>query len=76
MADCLLSGNSTSAIMDGLATLTLLPHGEDYVISMPYAHCKGKCLVSRMESNAKLAQSTYSLKNCLKELWQHVLSNI
>ncbi|XP_046861335.1 oxysterol-binding protein-related protein 8-like isoform X2 [Xenia sp. Carnegie-2017] len=34
-------GNSTSAIMDGLATLTLLPHGEDYVISMPYAHCKG-----------------------------------
>ncbi|XP_028417007.1 oxysterol-binding protein-related protein 8-like isoform X2 [Dendronephthya gigantea] len=34
-------GNSTSAIMDGLANLTLLPHGEDYVISMPYAHCKG-----------------------------------
>ena len=29
--------------MDGLATLTLLSHGEDYVISMPYAHCKGKC---------------------------------
>ncbi len=28
--------------MDGLATLTLLSHGEDYVISMPYAHCKGK----------------------------------
>lgn len=34
-------GNSTSAIMDGCANLTLLPHGEDYVITMPYAHCKG-----------------------------------
>lgn len=32
--------------MDGLATLTLLPHGEDYVVSMPYAHCKGLCLLN------------------------------
>ena len=38
-------GNSTSAIMDGFANLTLLPHGEDYVISMPYAHCKGRLKV-------------------------------
>jgi len=34
-------GNSTSAILDGAATLTLLPRGEEYVMTMPYAHCKG-----------------------------------
>lgn len=35
------SGNSTSAILDGVALLTLLPRGEDYTITIPYAHCKG-----------------------------------
>jgi hypothetical protein len=34
-------GNSTSAILEGQATLTLLPRGETYVMTMPYAHCKG-----------------------------------
>ncbi|XP_069687783.1 oxysterol-binding protein-related protein 8 isoform X3 [Periplaneta americana] len=34
-------GNSTSAILDGVALLTLLPRGEDYSITIPYAHCKG-----------------------------------
>lgn len=34
-------GNSTSAILDGVATLTLLPRGESYTLSIPYAHCKG-----------------------------------
>ncbi|XP_035708543.1 oxysterol-binding protein-related protein 8 isoform X4 [Folsomia candida] len=34
-------GNSTSAILEGQATLTLLPRGEAYVMTMPYAHCKG-----------------------------------
>ncbi|XP_059351231.1 oxysterol-binding protein-related protein 8-like [Daphnia carinata] len=34
-------GNSLSALLDGSARLTLLPRGEDYVITMPYAHCKG-----------------------------------
>nr|CAD7432463.1 unnamed protein product [Timema monikensis] len=34
-------GNSTSAILDGVALLTLLPRGEDYSITTPYAHCKG-----------------------------------
>ncbi|KAB7506058.1 Oxysterol-binding protein-related protein 8 [Armadillidium nasatum] len=34
-------GNSTSAILDGNARLTLLPRGEDYIMNMPYAHCKG-----------------------------------
>ena len=33
-------GNSTSAILDGVATLSLLTRGEDYNMSMPYAHCK------------------------------------
>lgn len=34
-------GNSSSAILDGAATLSLLRFGEDYVVTMPYAHCKG-----------------------------------
>lgn len=34
-------GNSTSAILEGLATLTLLPRGENYTMTSPYAHCKG-----------------------------------
>lgn len=34
-------GNSTSAILDGNVQLTLLPRGEDYIMNMPYAHCKG-----------------------------------
>ena len=34
-------GNSTSAILEGIAQLTLLPRGENYNLSMPYAHCKG-----------------------------------
>jgi len=34
-------GNSTSAILDGTATLSFLPRGEDYTLTMPYAHCKG-----------------------------------
>jgi hypothetical protein len=34
-------GNSTSAILDGVATLTLLPRGESYTLTVPYAHCKG-----------------------------------
>lgn len=34
-------GNSTSAILDGTAVLTLLPRGENYTLTVPYAHCKG-----------------------------------
>ncbi|CAG0919492.1 unnamed protein product [Notodromas monacha] len=34
-------GNSTSAVLEGCARLTLLPRREEYVITMPYAHCKG-----------------------------------
>ncbi|XP_013408205.1 oxysterol-binding protein-related protein 8 [Lingula anatina] len=34
-------GNSLSAIMDGGGRLTFLKRGEDYLITMPYAHCKG-----------------------------------
>jgi len=35
------TGNSTSAILDGIAILTMLPRGEDYTMTIPYAHCKG-----------------------------------
>ena len=34
-------GNSVSAVLDGTARLTLLNRGEDYTLTMPYAHCKG-----------------------------------
>lgn len=34
-------GNSTSAVLDGAAILTMLPRGEDYTMTIPYAHCKG-----------------------------------
>ncbi|XP_067902171.1 oxysterol-binding protein-related protein 5-like isoform X4 [Heterodontus francisci] len=34
-------GNSMSAILDGKARLRFLNRCEDYIISMPYAHCKG-----------------------------------
>lgn len=34
-------GNSVSAIMDGTAKLILLNRGEEYVITLPYANCKG-----------------------------------
>ncbi|RMC00174.1 hypothetical protein DUI87_22776 [Hirundo rustica rustica] len=34
-------GNSLSALLDGKAKLTFLSRGEEYVITMPYAHCKG-----------------------------------
>ncbi|XP_017886101.1 oxysterol-binding protein-related protein 8 isoform X2 [Ceratina calcarata] len=34
-------GNSTSAVLDGVAILTMLPRGEDYTMTVPYAHCKG-----------------------------------
>lgn len=35
------TGNSTSAVLDGVAVLTMLPRGEDYTMTIPYAHCKG-----------------------------------
>ena len=41
MTMCLFAGNSLSAILDGEARLTFLNRGEDYVMNMPYAHCKG-----------------------------------
>ncbi|XP_053576396.1 oxysterol-binding protein-related protein 5 isoform X3 [Bombina bombina] len=34
-------GNSLSAILDGNARLTFLTREEEYIITMPYAHCKG-----------------------------------
>nr|XP_023660692.1 oxysterol-binding protein-related protein 5-like isoform X1 [Paramormyrops kingsleyae]XP_023660698.1 oxysterol-binding protein-related protein 5-like isoform X1 [Paramormyrops kingsleyae] len=34
-------GNSLSAILDGNARVILLTRDEEYVITMPYAHCKG-----------------------------------
>lgn len=38
-------GNSLSAIMDGAGRLVFLKRGEDYVVTMPYAHCKGEELL-------------------------------
>lgn len=41
MAKSKFYGNSISAILEGTAHLTLLARGEDYLITFPYAHCKG-----------------------------------
>lgn len=35
-------GNSLSAVMDGSAHLVFLNRGEEYIVTMPYAHCKGE----------------------------------
>lgn len=49
-------GNSTSAILDGIATLTLLPRGESYTLTTPYAHCKGILMGTlSMELGGKIA---------------------
>lgn len=34
-------GNSVSAIMDGCVRINLLNRGEEYVVTLPYANCKG-----------------------------------
>ncbi|XP_073476112.1 oxysterol-binding protein-related protein 8 isoform X4 [Aquarana catesbeiana] len=34
-------GNSLSALLEGDGRLTFLNRGEDYIMTMPYAHCKG-----------------------------------
>ncbi|XP_023811940.1 oxysterol-binding protein-related protein 5 isoform X1 [Oryzias latipes] len=34
-------GNSLSAVLDGRARLLFLSREEEYIITMPYAHCKG-----------------------------------
>nr|XP_039260718.1 oxysterol-binding protein-related protein 8-like [Styela clava] len=34
-------GNSLSAFLDGTVSLTLLHKREEYILTMPYAHCKG-----------------------------------
>ncbi|XP_075065674.1 oxysterol-binding protein-related protein 8 isoform X6 [Mixophyes fleayi] len=34
-------GNSLSALLEGEGRLTFLNRGEDYTVTMPYAHCKG-----------------------------------
>lgn len=41
MAKSKFYGNSISAILEGTAKLSLLARGEDYLITFPYAHCKG-----------------------------------
>jgi hypothetical protein len=40
-------GNSVSALMDGHVKLTLLDRNEEYVMTMPYANCKG-ILIGKM----------------------------
>ena len=45
-------GNSLSAILDGTAKLTFLKRGEDYYITMPYAHCKGKIIITTRVAQA------------------------
>lgn len=51
-------GNSLSAILDGKARLLFLSRGEEYVITMPYAHCKGKT------STVNVHQMTSTTHSC------------
>ncbi|KAL4613464.1 oxysterol-binding protein-related protein 5-like isoform X1 [Arapaima gigas] len=41
-------GNSLSAVLDGKARLVFLARDEEYIITMPYAHCKGSILYGTM----------------------------
>ncbi|XP_052245165.1 oxysterol-binding protein-related protein 8-like isoform X3 [Dreissena polymorpha] len=51
-------GNSLSAILEGTAKLTFLKRGEDYYITMPYAHCKGILIGTlTMEMGGKVSLS-------------------
>ncbi|GAB1598485.1 Hypothetical predicted protein [Argonauta hians] len=49
-------GNTLSALLDGTAKLTFLSRGEDYFITMPYAHCKGILIgTMTMEMGGKIS---------------------
>ncbi|UJR10071.1 hypothetical protein I4U23_014293 [Adineta vaga] len=55
-------GNSLSAILDGTARLTLLNRGEDYIITMPYANCKGGKVTIICEKTRYSADIEFKLK--------------
>lgn len=44
-------GNSLSAILDGKARLLFLSRDEEYIITMPYAHCKGMGSVMNVDNH-------------------------
>ncbi|XP_058501902.1 oxysterol-binding protein-related protein 5-like [Solea solea] len=49
-------GNSASAILDGKAKLLFLNRNEEYVITMPYAHCRGiLCGTMTLELGGKVS---------------------
>lgn len=50
------SGNSLSAILDGEGRLMFLNRGEEYVMTMPYAHCKGTVGYFHLETGNLLCQ--------------------
>eukprot|EP00794_Sanderia_malayensis_P018145 gene18145-19955_t len=74
-------GNSSSAILDGTATVSFLRLGEDYLVNMPYAHIKGILLgtltaelggtvVIRCEKTAYSAEIEFKLKPFWKKTAQ------
>lgn len=54
-------GNSLSAILDGVARLMFLKRGEDYLLTMPYAHCKGSRIFSGLWCDAECSHSDVHL---------------
>lgn len=72
-------GNSTSAILDGTAKLNLLPRGEEYALTLPYAHCKGILMGTlTMELGGKViiecAKTGYSTELEFKlKVWSSIL---
>ncbi|XP_017274523.1 oxysterol-binding protein-related protein 5 isoform X1 [Kryptolebias marmoratus] len=61
-------GNSLSAILEGKARLLFLNRDEEYVITMPYAHCKGILYgTTTLELGGKITIECEKTK-CLAEL--------
>ena len=54
-------GNSLSAILDGVARLVFLKRGEDYLLTMPYAHCKGNRVFACMLLNCVMFLNGHAL---------------
>jgi len=65
LSGCILTkskfyGNSLSAVLDGSARLVFLNRGEEYIITMPYAHCKGEFAAAVQNSSVQFSSIYFS----------------
>lgn len=81
----MIIGNSLSAVMNGNVNITLLSRGETYVLSLPYAHCKGLILGTltmelggivtiKCDRTGYSAQIEFKLKVMLVNFFKHVFN--